>query len=239
MSKSLTQYITEAIRRDNKLIDLDEITYPDGTVVKMSDVEQKFRLSTMTVMNEFSYFAPALQNLVPIFTNGVNTMATDGVRIFMNPRFTNELSINECVFVLLHECMHCILNHMWREMHAGYTDHSRANIAADYEVNGILEFDGMIKPGTVKKLRGFIDKKYYNMPFEKIYQLIDSSAQKPKQQGDPNPQQGQQGQSGQQGGQSGSSGSGSGDNGDQNFDPDFIKGWNQAIADYNSGKLKI
>ena len=60
---------------------------------------------------------------------------------------------------------------------------------------------------------------------------MNKGGSSPKQQG--NPQSGQ-GQSGQ-----GQSGSGSGGNSNQKRPEDWIKGWNQALADYNSGKLKI
>ena len=62
-------------------------------------------------------------------------------------------------------------------------------------------------------------------------ELSKAAAAQQNQQG--NPQSGQ-GQSGQ-----GQSGSGSGGNSNQQKPADWIKGWNQALADYNSGKLKI
>ena len=163
-------------------------------------------------------------------------MATDGIRIFMNPRFTAELTDTQCIFVILHECMHNILNHLMREKQNGFSDHQRANIAADYEVNGILENDGIVKAGTTKTLGGFIDPKYNGWAFERIYNDPDmkKGGSSPKQQG--NPQSGQ-GQSGS--GSSSGSSSGSGGNSNQQKPEDWIKGWNQALADYNSGKLKI
>lgn len=234
MNKSLSTYITEGLKRDGKLTDVESITYPDGKVVNIADVESKFHMCVMDILNEFNYFAPAVTALVPILTNGVDTMATDGIRLFMNPRFVEGLSFNECIFVILHECMHCILNHMYREKINNF-DHQLGNIAADYEVNGILEFDGMIKRGTTEKVGGLIDEKYKGWPMEKIYHDCKKSAPTPKQQGEPSQSQGDQGQSGEGGG-SGNGGSGSGD---QKQSPDYIKGWNQAMADYNSGKLKI
>ena len=219
--KSLSQYIIEAFKR-SKLVDQETITYPDGKVVNMSEVEEKVRLSMMTIHSRFPYFSPAIKALIPIFTNEVDTMATDGIRLFMNPRFTDELDYTLCVFVLLHECMHNVLNHLSRERAAGFSDHTRANIAADYEVNGILEQDGMVKKGTTEKLQGMIDPQYFGKSFENIYnEMGSSSANKPKSQ-----QQPSSGQGGEQGKP-------------QQRSADWKAGWNQAIADYNSGKLKI
>lgn len=235
MNKSLSSYIAEGLKKDGKLTDVESVTYPDGTTVNIADVESKFHMCMMDILNEFSYFAPAVQSLVPILTNAVDTMATDGIRLFMNPKFVNELSFSECIFVILHECMHCILNHMYREKINNF-DHMLGNIAADYEVNGILEFDGMIKRGTTEKIGGIIDEKYKGWPMEKIYHDCKKSAPRPKQQGDPNQSHG--GSDGDSGDQSQSGGSG-GSGGDQKKSPDYIKGWNQAMEDYNSGKLKI
>lgn len=229
--KSLTQYITEAFKRQ-KLTDLDEITYPDGTVVNMNDVEEKVRMSMMTIHSRFPYFSPAIKALTPIFTNEINTMATDGVRLFMNPRFTDKLDYTQCVFVLLHECMHNVLNHLAREKAAGHTDHERANIAADYEVNGILEQDGMVRAGTTKKLNGCIDPQYFGKAYEAIYNDMGSpSEKKPQEQQQPDQNQSGEGQ--------GQSGNGGGQGNQQQRSKDWEAGWNQAIADYNSGKLKI
>ena len=52
MSRSLKQYINEA-RGGGKLTDQEEIVYKDGTVVKMSEVEEKFRTSTFYIFNNF------------------------------------------------------------------------------------------------------------------------------------------------------------------------------------------
>lgn len=212
MNKTLTKYIVEGIKRDEKLTDVESITYPDGKTIVIADVESKFHLSVMSVLNNFPYFAPAIQALVPILTNGVDTMATDGIRIFINPRFTDNLSINECVFVIIHECMHCILNHMYRERINNF-DHEQGNIAADYEVNGILENDGMVKKGTTNKIGGLIDSKYFGWSFERIYADCSKNAPKPQSSGDPssssgNPDDGQgQPNGSQQNGQQGQKGS--------------------------------
>ncbi len=217
--KKLTDYILEAVKRDGtlKITDCETITYPDGTTIKVADLEEKVQLCIMTVISKFPFFAPAIKALIPIFTNALDTMATDGVRLFMNPRFTNGLSYDECVFVFLHECMHNILNHISRERSHGCNDHTKANIAADYEVNWLLEDGNIVKKGTTEKLGGMIDPKYAGMPFEKIFDSMGSeSPNKPKSQQQPNGQQGGQGQSGNGGqGQSGNGGQGQSGNGGQ------------------------
>lgn len=226
--KSLTQYITEAFKRE-KLTDLDEITYPDGTVINVAELEDFVTKCFVTIFAKYPFFTPALKSLIPIWTNDIDTMATDGIRLFLNPKFTKGLSYDQCIFVLLHECMHNVLHHMVREKSAGFNDHERANIAADFEVNGILEHDGMVQKGTTKRLGGCIDDKYDGWAFERIYTDMGSeSAQKPQSQQQPGDSS-----------DSGQSGQGNGGNGKQSRSDDWKAGWNQAVADYNAGKLKI
>ena len=48
MGKTLTTYVNEAVKgRDVRLVDMEEIVYPDGKVVKIADVEEKFHTSCM------------------------------------------------------------------------------------------------------------------------------------------------------------------------------------------------
>ena len=84
-------------------------------------------------------------------------MGTDGIRLFVNPEFGDELSREQTIFVLLHEIMHCILLHMHRFKENPLYKHAKFNHAADYEVNAILvdEFgaDGFDE-AFVRELKG-------------------------------------------------------------------------------------
>jgi predicted metal-dependent peptidase len=154
----------------------------------------------------------------------------------VNPQFTNGLSFTEKVFVMAHEVMHCLLQHMRRgKSH----DPHKSNIAADYEVNISLTDDlGLFKYDTVKNLGALIDKKYLGWGYEKIYADhpsgsntgdMDNSDQ--SKQAEKNQQQNQ----GQGQGQSGSGGKGD----SQSMSDEYKKGWRQAMEDYKKGKLKF
>lgn len=69
------------------------------------------------------------------------TACTDGSRLIFDPDFAEKLSDRELQFVILHELMHCVLEHCIR----GKTLHSRLfNIACDIVVNStILEMWGL------------------------------------------------------------------------------------------------
>ena len=98
---------------------------------------------------------------------------------------------------------------------------NKANVAADYECNITLAKEasnglGIISMDTMKKTKAYVDKKYDGWGFERIYadckdQYNDS----------------------QDNSMSG------GDDIQQVADADYIKGWNQAIADWKAGKLKL
>jgi predicted metal-dependent peptidase len=64
-----------------------------------------------------------------------NTAATDGRNIYYNPKFMGDLTDKQIVFVVCHELLHVLLDHLGR----GKTDNKMlSNIAADFAVNAIL-----------------------------------------------------------------------------------------------------
>lgn len=210
--------------------DYDTIVCPNGQVidmVKLIDEQQRAKAALIHIMPVFGGFVNKLRH---IYTFRVPTQATDGVNIFVNPQFTYNLDLTGKVFVMAHEIMHCVLNHLRRgKSH----DPERSNIAADYEVNITLANMGLVKIDTVKKLEGLIDTKYSDWGYEKIYDDNPSGASSQSMNNQKQSSQAQQNQQGQ------GSGSGSGQGNDQQYSDDFKKGWAQAMEDYKNGKLKL
>lgn len=99
----------------------------------------------------------------------------------------------------------------------------RANVAADYECNITISKEsggmGIISLDTMKKLGAYVDKKYMSWGLEAIYADCSKSYN--------DNQENKKGQSD------------ASDPAQQKADKDYIKGWNQAIADWKSGKLKL
>jgi len=110
-----------------------------------------------------------------IFTNAIDTAATDGKRIYFNPSFFNSLNKQERIGVLAHEIMHVALMHMIRK---GERDHSVYNQAGDYVINDILRNSGYILPEP-----HLYDAKYHGWSTEQIY---DDLIQDEDAQGKPN-----------------------------------------------------
>lgn len=212
--------------------DYETIVCPDGEVIDMValiDEQHKAIAGLIHIAPELMGF---LSSLSLIYTFRVQTQATDGLRIFVNPQFTNKLSFTEKCFVMAHEVMHCLLNHNRR---LKSMPHYEANIAMDYEVNDTLVACGLFKEETMKKIGAFVDMKYADMGCEKIFDIMprkndgsmdnsNQSAQAKKN------QQGQQGQS-QQGGSGGGQ--------KQTYSDEYKAGWKKAIEDWKAGKIKI
>jgi len=96
-----------------------------------------------------------------VFTESVDTAATDGKRIYFNPSFFSSLKKPERIGVLAHEIMHVALMHMIR---LGTRDHSVYNQAGDYVINDILRNSGYILPEP-----HLYDAKYHGWSTEEVY----------------------------------------------------------------------
>jgi predicted metal-dependent peptidase len=96
------------------------------------------------------------------------TAATDGRTIFFNRKFFEPLSIKQVEFVIAHEILHNVFDHMSRR--EGRKP-DIFNIAADYCVNGQIVRDG-IGDHNIEGIKIFHDKKYYGMGAEEIYDQI-------------------------------------------------------------------
>lgn len=216
--------------------DYDTIKCPDGQVIDMQKLLDDQNRAKAALLHLQPFFAAFVGKLRPIYTFKIQTQATDGVNLFINPQFTYNLDLTEKVFLLAHEIMHCVLNHLRRGK--GHEPH-RSNIAADYECNITLSDAqgcmGLVKQSTIKKLQGYIDNKYNNWGYEKIYLDCNSSS---KDSQDNSNQSGNADKNQKQDKSNDSSGNSSG-NSNKELTPDYITGWNQAMEDYKNGKLKL
>jgi len=243
MSQIIKEGSIEKFDRDSKgkkWEDYDTIVCPNGEVIDMQKlIEEQHRAAAA-----LGHLLPALGGLVSklrfIYTFRVDTQATDGYNIFINPQFTSHLDLTGKTFVLAHEIMHCLLNHLRRANDLGH-DHMKANIAADYEVNVTLAQDlELIKANDIKKIGALYNDKYHGWGYEKIYAdnppMPTPPPPPPGGGGTGRPPHGPDGPQGKPGhGDPGGSGGGK----PQKLDPDYIKGWNDAVKDYMDGKLNI
>ena len=105
------------------------------------------------------------------------TAAVDGRNLYFNTQFFNAMSNKEIEFVIAHEILHCVFDHLdrrtWQDRNL---DPVLYNIAADYIVNNILVRD---KIGEKPKLVDcFQDFKYDTWTSEEVYEDLFKQAEK-------------------------------------------------------------
>lgn len=114
------------------------------------------------------FFASILLSMPFEEDSSIETISTDGESIRYNPKWTDTLTPKEITFVLAHETLHCIFDHMGRR---GDRGPNRWNQAADYVINdmlvkdkiGVMPRSGLINADLVR--RG-------NYTAEGVYKLL-------------------------------------------------------------------
>jgi len=150
--------------------------------------EQRVTKAHIAVMRskEFCMFSGVLSVGKVIYTKDIPTACTNGRDVMYNPKFIDTLNDRELNFVVLHEALHKVFQHMFLWKKLWKESPQLANIAADYVVNNtIYEADQHGSVAVIPK-EALFDKQYANMTTRQVFDLLK---QKAKQQGE-----GQQGE---------------------------------------------
>lgn len=100
------------------------------------------------------------------------TAATDGRKLYYNREFIKALTPPELLFLIGHEVLHCVYDHLGRR---GSRDPQLWNMANDYIVNYTLKKEGL---GDMPK-GGLYDDKYTDeMTSEEVYRLLEQNSTK-------------------------------------------------------------
>ena len=112
----------------------------------MSDLKSKLQKCRANLIIDQPFFAALLLSMPLVEDNSIPTMATDGESIIYNKDWLGSLNAHELTFVLAHEALHCVFDHMGRR-----EDRSPNlwNQAADYLINYLLIKD---KIGVMPKM---------------------------------------------------------------------------------------
>lgn len=100
------------------------------------------------------------------------TAATDGRHLYYNTQFFNALSNKEIEFVIAHEILHCVFDHIARREDRIPILH---NIACDYIVNNTLVRDRIGE--MVKIVQCYQDFKYDGWMSEAVYDDLFKQAE--------------------------------------------------------------
>lgn len=114
---------------------------------------------------EHPFFASLLLRTDVVMTEQFPYAATDGTKIYVNPKFAEDCSVDDLMSVLAHEVGHDSLLHSLR---MDGRNHTLWNIAGDHAINLMLEEQGFKAP---KALPGgwLADPKYDGWSADRIY----------------------------------------------------------------------
>lgn len=102
------------------------------------------------------------------WTCSIPTAATDGIHMFLNPKWFLELAAEERLGLVIHEILHVAYMHPLRK---GSKNHKIWNIACDHVINLIILQSGFQLPPD-----GYHDPKYTGMSAEQVYDDLIKNA---------------------------------------------------------------
>lgn len=108
---------------------------------KMNDEEKDiYGGALVTITNVMPAFREGVAHLRPYVDITARTAYVDEFsRVALSPWWFYSITGNERAGALLHESMHVLNNHFQRSRDGGYTDHQKANIAQDMEINTTID----------------------------------------------------------------------------------------------------
>ena len=122
--------------------------------------------SRLRLRSKSAFFATLLLHTDVQPSNEVSLAATDGDRVYLNPRAAAGLSAAELDALLLHEVLHAALSHVQRR---GPREKKRWNRAADLIVNGMVEHAGLpLQEGAAR------DSHLETLSVEEVYAALDA-----------------------------------------------------------------
>lgn len=99
----------------------------------------------MKILNSNPFYGLLLMRM-KFALDSVGTAATDGVRIYFDPGFLDQMSDNDIIITLQHELLHIVLNHALRKDHR---DHELFNVACDIVVNSNILYSNEMKAESI------------------------------------------------------------------------------------------
>ena len=131
--------------------------------------------AAVRLMLKYPFWCELYYSMKVIETSQVGTLATDGKRLWVNPKFWETLTLDYKVAALAHETCHKMLHHCTRGKH-----HKMpwSNIAMDIVVNTLLKENGFsIAPSWVQP-----QSKYSGKTYEYVYHDITKDLPEPQPQ---------------------------------------------------------
>ena len=143
---------------------------------------KRLLMSRMRILLNHGFYGLLLMHMIYSIDENCETAATDGKRVFFGPKFLDDLSDSELDFIMMHEILHVVLQHVLRY---GERDKERFNIACDIVVNSnILKSNDMdLDSITLKKYGESMHltpdgEEGYEFTAEQVYELLQVPEEK-------------------------------------------------------------
>ncbi len=138
------------------------------SVEERNDIKEKVIRARVQMLFKYPFFAQlAIRlKLVEVTDAWCPTAATDGRNMYYNPHFFKVLTQAEITFVVAHEVLHCVYDHM-TPMQEGW-DKRLFNISADYIINMDLVKTGVGEMPAV----GLLDWQYEGWNSVEVYNRL-------------------------------------------------------------------
>ena len=141
--------------------------------------EQRVTKSHIAIMRskEFCMFAGVLSVGKVSFTEDIPTACTNGRDVIYNPDFIKTLDDKELNFVVLHEALHKVYQHMnlWRKLWK--ENPMLSNMAADYVVNYAIHEADEQSHIAKRPESALFDLKYKGMTTKQIFDLLKKESE--------------------------------------------------------------
>jgi predicted metal-dependent peptidase len=141
--------------------------------------EQRVTKSHIAIMRskQFCMFAGVLSVGKVIFTDDIPTACTNGRDVMYSPDFIKTLDDKELNFVVLHEALHKVYQHMhlWRKL---FKENGQlTNMAADYVVNYAIHEADEHSEIAKRPDSALFDLRFKNMTTKQIFDLLKQNGE--------------------------------------------------------------
>lgn len=156
--------------------------------VNSAAVAERMVVARIGMLMKLPFWGNLVTRLRLVEVDDIPTAATDGRRILYNANFVNSLTDRNLIFLMTHELLHVVFDHLPRW---GSRDKMLANIAADFVVNQVL-VDNKVgdhignhitksilaskDSEAIKAIGTLYDARYRGWTFEQVYDDLQDIA---------------------------------------------------------------
>lgn len=200
LSEKSEGFLHTHVSTKNKKLNENQAPAPSFEELQQFEKEmyEKLKRATNWVLFKHPFYGKFMihAGMYLTWSKKYSTACTDGMDIWFNVNFVNELTIPEIRGVIIHELLHIILLHCVKGGRNKGKSHDRWNRACDYALNWLIQEDEFYKKEIDLPKGGLLEQRFGGLSAEEIYEvLVEEDKNKPKpQKGDPQEGEGGEGE---------------------------------------------